>query len=170
MLVTGYRLKEAIKMTTLELNAVQSQFDGSLHVFKGEEDDSPFKISDRIKELELNVVDLQTAQDHYNLSVKIKVGKEIWQLARAIKAVGGAGRIAKMWRTAAYGKKTDSWDRQRSLTRNKDEEVAKPTVKKQEALEESRNAEKYASQLRNAIAIGNTDAIDIAWVTPELFA
>jgi len=170
MLVTGYMLKEALKMKALELTTIQTQFDESLYRFEGEDKQHPKEVADAIRKLEAEIVELQTAQDYYNLNVKVDVTEvgEQWPLCKAVKAVGGAGRVAKMWRTAAHGEKRDRWDRSRSMTRNKDDEVAMPTVTKPEALAEARATEKFASQLRNAIAVGNTDAIDVPWVTEEL--
>jgi hypothetical protein len=169
MLVTGYQLKEALKMKALELSTIQTQFDESLYRFEGEEKQHPKDVADAIRQLENEIVELQTAQDYYNLNVKVDVSGEQWSLCKAVKAVGGAGRVAKMWRTAAHGEKRDRWDRSRSMTRNKDDEIAIPTVTKPEALSEARAAEKFASQLRNAIAVGNTDTIEISWVTEKLF-
>ncbi len=84
--------------------------------------------------------------------------------------VGGMGRLAKMWRTAARGKIRDRWDRQRVETRSKDLDVAQPTVPKRDALNLAKQYERFASALMNAIAVGNTTKLDIAGVDASLLA
>ena len=175
MLLTGYTLKEAIKMAGLELDAVRSGFDESLFVFAGDKKENPVEVAKKIEELEAKVANLQTAQAEYNLSVTVSVkgaGNEPsdMPLGAAIRLVGGMGRLAKMWRTAARGKTRDRWDRSRVETRSKDVEVAEPTITKTEALDQAKNYEKLASALRSAIAVGNTTKLDIAWVGENLLA
>lgn len=169
MKVTGYQLKEAIKMNGLRLVAVQSQFDESLYIFEGEEKRLPKDIVTEVAQLEADIALLQTAQDHYNLNIDVIVGKEEMALSLAVKLVGGAGRRSKMWRSAAQGRMRDTYDRKNPVTRSKDEEVAGPTVTKVEALEEAMAAEKFASQLRHAIAVGNTSTENIDWIDENLF-
>ena len=175
MQVTGYRFKEAIKMAGLELDAVRSTFDESLFVFAGDEREDPVAIAKTIEQLESQVAMLQTAQAEYNLAVAVSVkdtdGNKIdMSLGAAIRLVGGMGRLAKMWRTAARGKIRDRWDRQRVETRSKDLDVAQPTVPKRDALNLAKQYERFASALMNAIAVGNTTKLDIAGVDASLLA
>ncbi len=172
MEVTGYQLKEALKMKNLELATIQTQFDDSLHKFEDEEDKSPGTVAEHIAMLEEHVAELQTAQSYYNLQVTVKLHKNMIEipLEKAIKLVGGAGRLSKMWRSAAKGDKLDRWDRRIHMTRKSDEEVAKPTISKAEALERAKKAESYASQLRNAIALGNTTKVAIDWLDESLIS
>ncbi len=175
MELTGYMLKEAIKMSGLELDAIRSGFDDSLFAFAGDEKQDPVEIAKQTEKLEAQVANLQTAQAEYNLNVTVNV-KGIegtsadMSLGAAIRLVGGMGRLAKMWRTAARGKIRDRWDRQRVETRSKDMDVAQPTVSKSDALAQAKNYERFASGLRNAIAVGNTTKLDIAWIDASLFA
>jgi len=166
MKVTGYKIREALKMAQLELSTIGSQFGDSLFCFEGEAKPSPKNIIISIQQLERNIARLQTAQAMYNLTVMITVGHERLTLEEAIKRVGGAGRISKMWRVAAQGNQVDKWELRQSMSRKTDEIQAQPTISKIEALEETKVSEKYASALRNAIAIGNTtevtlDSIDL---------
>ncbi len=174
MQLTGYRLKEAIKMASLELDAVRSTFDESLFIFAGDEKEDPVGIAKTIEKLEAQVAKLQTAQAEYNLTVTVTVkdtdSKEVdMSLGGAIRLVGGMGRLAKMWRTAARGKIRDRWDQQRVETRSKDIDIAQPTVPKRDALDLAKRYERFASALRNAIAVGNTTKLDIARVDESLF-
>jgi len=171
MEVTGYKIKEALKLKNLELQAVQSLFDESLYKFEDEKDKmSPAEVAQKILVLENNIADLQTAQSYYNLQVPIEIDGVKGTLEKAVKIVGGAGRLSKMWRTAAKGNVRDRWNRSQVATRRADEEVAIPTISKRDALELAKDAEKFASQLRSAIALGNTTVIDIGWIDENLFS
>ena len=75
-----------------------------------------------------------------------------------------------MWRTASAGRTRDRWDRAQIVTRRADEVMAEPTVKKSDALDRAKGAEKFASALRSAIAIGNTNTIGIDWIDENLFS
>lgn len=166
--ITGYQIREALKMKTLELSTVQTQWDESLYTFEGETKETPLEIIDRIIKLEADISYLQTAQDYYNLQVIVKIADEKMTLSQAIKTVGGAGRVSKMWRNASKGIVRDSWDSRRTISRNKDDIIAEPTIKKIDALNEAKRAEKLASQLRTAIATGNTTVVAIDWVDEKL--
>jgi len=158
MKVTGYQLKEAIKLKSLELSTVISQFDESLHHFKGEEHISPITIAEKSQELEDEIVLLQVAQDYYNINIEVDSETT---LAACIKAVGGYGRRAKLFREAATGSKRDRWERSRGLTRDADQEVAVPTISKQSALQEAIRYEKMATNYRTQIAVANVKVLDI---------
>jgi len=173
MQLTGYTFKEAIKMAILELTTVRSTFDESLQAFAGEERQDPVEIAKRIEELEGQIAQLQTAQAEYNLTVTVEVKgidgvKVSMSLGAAIRLVGGMGRLAKMWRNAASGKSVDRWDRGRQQTRNKDTEVAQPTMKRADALVLAKSYSKFAAALGNAISVGNTTRLDIAWVDESM--
>lgn len=169
MKVNGYKLREALKMKALELSTIQSQFDESLFSFEGDKKELPGDIANKIAKLEVEIAMLQAAQSEYNLQVKVEVEGKTLPLEAAVKMVGGAGRLSKMWRTAAQGSKRDRWDRGFPTTRNKEDVVAQPTISKSEALEQAKAAEKYAAALRNAIAVGNNKEVAIDWIGENLF-
>jgi len=172
MLITGHKLRETIKLKQLELSTIQTQFEDSLFAFKGEDKEHPTEVVDAIKKLEHEIALLQTAQNHYNgaIMVLLENGEAPVQLAFAIKIVGGAGRIAKMWRNAAQGKQRDRWDRMTAEVRRTDEVKAAPVMDKKEALAKAKEAEKFAGSVRTAISTGNTEEIDIDFIAPVLFS
>ena len=170
MEVTGYQLKEALKMTSLELSTIQSQFEETLFKFDDEDKETPEEIANKIYTLELKIAKLQTAQSFYNMAVEVDVQKIKFLLEEAIKCVGGAGRLSKMWRTASKGKTRDRWSDLQAATRKEGEERAKPTITKMQALGKAKEAEKLASALRSAIAIGNTAKVSIDWVDEDLLS
>jgi hypothetical protein len=169
MQVNGYKIREALKMKALELTTIQSQFDESLFIFEGDQKESPIDISDKITKLEVEIAMLQAAQSEYNLKVKVEVEGKTLPLEAAVKMVGGAGRLSKMWRTAAGGAKRERWDRGFPTTRNKEDVVAQPTISKSKALELAKAAERLAASLRNAIAVGNNTVVAIDWIGESLF-
>ena len=168
MEVTGYQLREALKMASLELETVKTQFDESLYAFADEKKESPEDISTRIEELETKVATLQAAQEFYNQRVTVDVAGKEMLLAVAIKLVGGAGRVAKMWKHAAKGAVRDRWSRHQSVIRKTDEEMAKPTIDKADALKLAVQREHYAASLRSAIAYGNTTKVAVDFVDESL--
>ena len=172
MLVTGHQLKEIIHLKQLELLTIQTQFEDSLFKFEGEEKEHPADVVTQIQKLEHEIATLQTAQGYYNdvVTVTIEGLKDPVKLAYAIKAVGGAGRVAKMWRLAAQGKRRDRWDRMQAETRRTDEEKARPIMEWKEALKKAKEAEKFAGSMRSAIATGNTNEVSINFIDPTLFS
>lgn len=168
--VTGHQLKEALKMASLTLSTIFSQFDETLYKFHDEEKESPSVIADKISEFENKVAKIQTAQSLYNLSVKIIVNNKEMTLEEAIKRVGGAGRMAKMWRNASKGSKHERYYGGDHKRRSADEEIAKPTISKTDALEKAKDAEKFAAKLRTAIAIGNSTEVSIDFVDDDLLS
>ena len=171
MIVNGYKLRETIKMKQLELSTIQTQFEDSLFKFEGEAKIHPKDVVNQIKKLEHEIALLQTAQNSYNSSVTVTLDgmNEPVRLAYAIKIVGGAGRVAKMWRSAAQGKTRDRWDRMAPEIRKSDEEKAQRVMDNKEALEEAKIGEKFASSVRSAIATGNAEDVDIAFIDESLF-
>lgn len=157
--VNGYKLKEVIKAKQLELATVSSQFDESLNKFEDESKDTPTNIAGNIARLEDELSALQTVQSKYNLAVQLKVGDRTITLEQAVKMVGGAGRVSKLWRKAAQGEKKDYYHR--DTKRLEGEVHAKPTVTKAEALQFAKTAESFAGALRNAIATGNTQEVEL---------
>jgi len=168
MEVTGFQIKEALKMKNLELDAVRLQFDDSLHAFKDEKKLSPQEVMTQVTQLEQEIALLQTAQSIFNLTVEVLVGKTTMTLEQAIKMVGGAGRSSGMWRKAAGSRRRRGYYNEPSLSRRADEEQAVPTIDRAEALQHAKSAEKFASQLRGAIAVGNTKKVNVNLVTEAL--
>lgn len=158
MKTTGYQLREAIKLKSLELSTVISQFDEALHYFEGETKPAPVKIAGRAQELEDQIVLLQVAQDYFNVHTIIN---HVISLATCIKSVGGYGRRAKLFREAATGAKRDRWERNSYLTRDATKLIAMPSISKQEALEEAIRYEKLATHLRTQIALANSKVLEI---------
>lgn len=169
--VTGQKIKEVLKIKTLELTTVLSTFDESLTAFETEkeEKETPEQVMDKVVQLEKEVAFIQTLQSRYNLAVIVDVLGTKVPLEEAVKLVGGAGRTAKRWKEVAKGEKKDRYSSRFDQTRDKDKDYAKRTITKQQGLEKAKAAEKYASAIRTAIATGNLQSVTFEDITTELF-
>jgi hypothetical protein len=169
MQVTGYTLREAIRRQQLRRDTIAAQFSDTLHVFEGEEKQSPDEIATALMKAEKAVAGLQAAQDEYNLHVKV-TGKIIGEmtLCAAVKLVGGTGRLEKMWRTAAAPKQ-DRYGVERDIVRNKDEVRARSAMNVRDLTDRAAKAASYAGALRAAIAEANSTKIDIEGLDGGLF-
>lgn len=173
MKVTGYALREAIKIHDLQRSATASQFDGSLHAFEGESKDNPKDVVRMYLDSERAIAALQTAQAEYNLRVKVNVknleGKdESMTLSEAIKCIGGIARCEKMWRSAASPKSDKYSYRNDDLVRDAGQVRAQPTVTQREALGNATKMAKFAGAVRAAIATANATELDIESLNPQL--
>lgn len=158
MNVTGYTLREAIKIKNIELSSLASQFTESLQYFEPEEKPNPVDIANKIVKLESDLSLLQTFQSWYNLNVTVELEGNIIPLETAVKLVGGLSRLASYWRKAAQGSEIvmSRFSRNQN-TRSKDDLIAKPSITKSEALSLTKEAEKRCSSLRSKIAMANSN-------------
>jgi hypothetical protein len=166
--VTGYQLREATRKFELQRDTAARLFKSSLYAFEDEVKEDPIEVMDHLKKAELSVVRLQEAQQKYNLKVLIDVQGKSITLAAAVKMLGGAGRIAKMWREAVADKE-DRYGYRNERERNKDTEVARKRLPFDVALKEANTADGFAGALRAAIAVGNATSLEIEGLDTELF-
>ena len=82
-------------------------------------------------------------------------------LALAVKLVNGAGTSEKMWREAAGGGKKERYGYSDDKIRNKDQIRALPQVSVAQAAAAADRASRYASALREAVAIGNSTTVEV---------
>jgi len=172
MQITGYALREALKQWELRLAAANNDFNGSLHRFKDDVDKpTPQQVVASILASEQAIVALQLAQMKYNLSVQVEVQGQMMTLAEAIKHVGAAGKIEKIWKTAAVGSKQNGFFATDPTIRelNPNQERAVAVLKDQELLDLTRQASKRAGALKTAIATANAVSQTIPDLDPSLF-
>lgn len=169
MQVTGYALREALRKWQLKRETAAAQFADSLFEFptaRGKKP-TPDAIAEKVDRAERAIAALQTAQSVYNHKVwvawKSPDGEQTVRLTSAIKLIGAFGRIEKLWRVAATGKK-DKYAHYRSDDPGRLKEgelLAERTISPEDA---AARVETYAAQLgvlRQAVAIGNASALDI---------
>lgn len=159
MLVDGVKIREALSRYKTIAETLASQFKESCWAFEGEAGLSPCEMDRQAKEAEEAVAELEELQQLYNLITTVEVCGTVITLANAVKLVGSAGRRAKAWKEVARDNGRDRYSDRR--TRSKDEITAKRTISVKDALAEHANAERYASQLRSAIARGNMTTYNV---------
>ena len=163
--VTGYALKEQIKRATMVRDTTASLFDDSLSKFPDETKDEPQMVVDRFKAADLALAKIQVVQQRYNLAVEVEVLGEKMSLCEAIKRVGGAGRVEKMWRSCAGVKKERYGYRGDEDTRDPNMIRSEATINQSQALELAQEGAKIAGAIRAAIATGNAKEVDFQDVT-----
>ena len=169
MKTTGYGLREAIKQAELRRDTAANAFNGSLKKFPDEQKETPQAIVEAFTKAERALVSLQVAQMRYNLSVQVEVNGEKMTLAEAIKRVGGAGRIEKMWKGAiAEPTKRNSYMDdvdERDATKVR----ATRTVPAAEAMKLATTSGKKSGSLRAAISVANGKEVEIEGLDSALF-
>jgi len=170
MKVTGIQLREAIKRWALRRDTASTHFAESLWQFKEDENrlSSPQELADQYQAAERAIATLQTAQARYNLAAAVDLRGESLTLCDLVKRLGGAGRIEKMWRSATRAKGHDRYSGP-ERSRSKDAIQATRMVSIQDALGFATQSARYAGDLRNAIALANTNQIEIEDLDPALF-
>jgi len=170
MKVTGIQLREAIKRWELRSATAASQFDGSIWAFDGDETPDPRALADEYRTSQEAVARIQTAQARYNMLVTLDVGggDSKISLCEAVKRLGGAGRLEKMWRSAAGNTGRDRYSLRENM-RSKDNEYAKRRATPAECVALANEASKVASKLRTMIALGNTAEVEMENLDPALF-
>jgi len=158
--VTGYQLRETIRKWTLRRDTAAGQFSDSLEKFKDEIKTDPRELVKIFLQAETAISILQTAQARYNLQTEVEVQGKVWTLAEAVKLVGGAGRIEKMWRSVAKGGAKNRYSYSEDVRRD-GEEHRVATITPDEALELATTAARYAGDLRSAIAAANATEVDL---------
>jgi hypothetical protein len=169
MKVNGAMFRDALRRWGLRLESAVKQFDGTLHAFAGETKD-PQAVIAEMQRAEDAIARLQVGQARYNLAVTVKVGRgeagKVMTLTEAVKRVGGAGRVEKLWRTASM-ETQDPYGR--SLSRSTETVQAVRTIPVKEAVELAVKATGYAESLRAAINRGNDTELDIEGLEPVDF-
>jgi hypothetical protein len=165
MLLTGYRIREALRRWQLRRDSAEAAFQGSLKVFPDEKGRHPMAISDDAATAELAIARLQATQTRYNMAVTVTVAGEELTLLECIKRVGGLGRLERMWRKAAI----PEVDRYALEMRGVDQVMKMPTVTADEAREQSERYAKILGALREAIAVGNAREVPFLDLDLALF-
>ncbi len=168
MLVTGYRLRHAIKRLEQRRNVAVRQFKDSVYVFEGETKTSPDDCMAQFRGCEDKMATLQVAQARYNLMVEVDVLGRKMTLHEAVKRVGGAGRAEKLWREVAEEEQGYGWQASARM-RSTDQEYADRVIPVHECLDQADEVAQLANALREAMAMGNAQEIEVEGLEPSLF-
>jgi hypothetical protein len=167
MKITGYQLREAIKMWQLRKTTAEGLFTDSLAKFTGETKDTPTVMAAIIQQAEESIARLQVLQMRYNLQVQMVIADlGEMSLAMAIKFSGVVSRIEKIWAGAATASR-DPYENRR--VRDPQQDRAEPTITPKEILAETSKSTKRAGALRTAIGAGNTREVEIEDLNASLF-
>lgn len=171
MKVTGYKLREGLRAWQLRRETAAVQFPDTLKVFPGEDKPTPESIVAQVEKAERAIAIIQSEQTTYNTNVVITVDGERMSLLHAIKLVGGLGRVEKLWRVAATGKR-DKYAHYRSDDPGRikaDEILAKRAISPEDAAKRVGALATEIGRLREAIAVGNATVIEIENLDAALF-
>jgi DNA-binding transcriptional MerR regulator len=170
--VTGYGLKEIIKKLERRRDTAKSQFEEALYYFEGETTTEvaqkrAAELAKQYEDLERKIARVQSLQAEYNASVTITIqdGDHTckYTLSHAIKLLGGAERIEKLWQKATSvdssgGSRYYSPDRVRVAG----QEHAKRAISTNGAIMESEKASTFVGALRAAVAVANSTEKEMA--------
>ncbi len=171
MKVNGYKIQQALREAEQIRVVLTRRFQDSRHYFPGPGVEPP-NLSVLMKDVidvEARICMLQSVQTLYNTRVVVKVASApgVNSLLIAVKAVGGLGRVEKLWRETAAPKQ-DRYDSYRDNTRKQDDIVRQDSMKPERALEHAKAASRRASDIREAIAVANATEVDMD-VDPGIF-
>ena len=173
MIVTGYKFQHALRELGHRRDNAAKQFANSLFAFEEEEGAlNPLECMSTFRTCEHKIARLQTAQQEYNLAVLVTIymggeNTSCVTLCEVVKMVGGAGRAEKMWRTCASATGRERYEG-RELFRDATQVRAKRQIPVDAAMEQAHEAAKIASAIRTAIAIGNSNEMEVE-LDPSLF-
>lgn len=167
MKITGYKLQHTLRELAHRRDMAAARFPKSLWKFDDEEKATPVEVMGLYQKAEETIAKLQTAQGQYNQAITVTVLGEPMSLAEAVKRIGGAGRMEKMWRSMA-APKSDRYSMRDENERDTGVERAKRQVTEDEAAVNAQRAARFASALREAIQVANATEIEIE-LDPALF-
>ena len=162
MKINGYKLQTAIKQAQEQREFAEKRFHGGIFAFPGEKKPNPGATAVEIVKLEAKIARLQAAQASYNLQVQIVTDAGSLSLHQAVKLVGGAARIEKLWKEALSQVSGETVDRYGGgRQRQADAIIATPQVSIEEAEAAANAASTYTRMLREKIAAANATEIDL---------
>ena len=163
MNVTGYALREALKLWELKRDALKDQVEASLYAFPGEEESVRAIVAD-LRDAEEATAEVQTVQAQYNASVTVFVPalERSITLTEAVKRLGGLEREERLWKWAATKASAQRVAYGTDDSVRKADEVRKQRVLSvDECVTEWVRATKATSAMRSAVAVANATARDI---------
>jgi hypothetical protein len=171
--VNGYTIREALKRWERQRTIASKLFNDCLYRFKDDTNkQSPQDVMQQFQQADTNYAKLQDIQQDYNRNTTVTIGGEQMRMSLAVKLIGGAGRIEKMWSDSLGHNKQDRYSSYRSgepLQRSKEVEYAVRQITEKECLQQVQFSSQYASNLRSAIALANTTSVTLTTITDQEF-
>lgn len=171
MKVTGYKIREAIARNKLRRETAASHFADTLHVFPGEQKQSPDEVGEAILTAELRIAKLQVIQTHFNLLTEVTVtGYGLVPIAFCVKAIGGLERLEKLWRGGAIKKKDRFiYSAGNPLLRDEKQVAAVVIVQPKEAARRAEALQIKIASLREAVGVANGRELEFPDLDASLF-
>lgn len=168
MKTTGYALREAMKVHSLNKETAEAAFQDALKAFPGETKPAPMDSFNALLKADLALALLETFQVKYNLAVKVMVQGASMTLLEAIKMAGITGRTEKLWKATIANPVSlpsyyDTDEKDATKVR------AVRTLPVETAVAQTKMYGKKASALRAAIAAGNSTEIELEDLDASLF-
>jgi len=165
MKIDGYKIQHTIRELEHQREIAASQFADSLYAFPGETKPETGKLAAIHQHCEESIARLQVVQARYNLQVQVDILRAdgavlLMSLHEAVKRVGGAGRMEKMWRSASKEPK-ERFGYGGEHKREAGAEFSRRTVRLDIAIEHARFAARFANALRAAIQKANATEVDM---------
>lgn len=166
MKIDGYTIQHTIREVEHEREIAASQFADALYAFRNEHKPNAGTLMDIYERCEERIARLQVVQARYNLAVSVHIpvgdkGQVVsMPLHEAVKRVGGAGRMEKMWRSASKEPK-ERYGYGGDHKREAGAEFSQRTVPLDASISSAREAARYANGLRAAIQKGNATEVDM---------
>lgn len=172
MKLNGYKIREQLRRFRRRKQVADSQFPESLWCFAEETKATPAELAAAFAEADRAVAELETLQQRYNSANMVELNGETITLALAVKMVGGAGRLEKLWRDVSTDRKRRryGYDEPMSRTREADAVVAQRMVSYEQAARHAEEAAEAAAKLREVIAEANAKEIDVGEIKEHLLA
>lgn len=167
MKITGYKLREAIRLQKMQIVVLNGQFNGSLVQFKEDKKGDPRDIAKQLEAAELALAKLQVAQSYCNLNVQVNVLGNKMTLGDAVKRIGGIARLEEIW-TKVANTEPDRYSMRHGMSRDPAQEYAQTQIDPQEALKLATGYAREAAALRAAIAEANSETIEISFLDSKL--
>ena len=161
MNTNGFLLREAIRRWELRRDTFIKAFPTTLYKFENESKANPEETAKAFLDAETAIAKLQCSQSRYNLKVVVNVFDEKITLCEAVKRLGGAGRIEKLWREAVSPKQ-ERYSYNDPTERDSTKERASWVMDAKGIINRANKAGAFVGALRAAIAKGNGTDVDVS--------
>lgn len=163
-------MREIIKKLERRRDTAKSQFEEALYYFDAETPtatavETATALAKKYEELEYQIAQMQTVQAEYNAGITITVKGTRYTLNHAIKLLGGAERIEKLWQKSAEIENSGSRYYSPERVRVQGQEHAKRAISISEAISMAEQASTFVGALRAAVAVANSTEKEM--VMPE---
>lgn len=158
MIVTGIEIQEALRLWKIRRTAAEAAFPNSFKKYDDEDKASPQELEKELILCEDAISSLETIQSIFNNQVSVTIKGEDYSLSYAVRRLGGATRLEKLWSTQV-APEPDRYAAR--IPRSVEHVIEKQTITTKEITKSATGAAQVSSLFRRAIAAGNASRIDV---------